>query len=70
MASNFHDFMGRIYGLAVIDIVGTVIIVYLLSAYMKWNFITLLIWAFIIGEVVHVIMGIETPITRHFVAYN
>ncbi len=64
MASNFHDFMGRIYGLAVIDIVGTVIIVYLLSAYMKWNFITLLIWAFIIGEVVHVIMGIETPITR------
>ncbi len=64
---NFHELMGRIYGLAVIDIVGTIVVVYLLSMYMKWTtwyFLIVLVYAFILGELVHYAMGIETPITR------
>ncbi len=65
---NFHELMGRIYGLAIIDIVGTIVIVYLLSIYMKWttwDFLGILAYAFILGEVVHYALGIETPIIRH-----
>ena len=54
-----HDALGRVGGLAVIDIVGTVAIAWWLRP--SWRTVAL---ALVLGEVVHLAMNIHTPITH------
>ena len=56
MAFN-HELMGRVGGLAVIDIVGTVAIAYLLHPSYKT-----IVAALVLGELVHLALGVRTPI--------
>jgi MFS-type transporter involved in bile tolerance (Atg22 family) len=62
---GFHTLLGRINGLAVIDILGTFIISFLiLKFYKKENFeniFLLFIFLCVIGELVHVFLNIQTP---------
>jgi hypothetical protein len=58
MAFN-HEALGRLYGFAVIDIVGTVAIAYWLHP--SWQSV---VGALVIGELVHLALRIETPVTR------
>jgi hypothetical protein len=63
---GFHDLLGRLDGFAVIDILGTVLAAYFTAPYMGISFpLALLIW-FILGEALHVMLGISTPFTRLF----
>lgn len=62
--NGFHDSMGRIGGLAVVDIVGTIGIAYVASKVLKTNFAATLVVCFIAGEVVHLAFKVETPITK------
>jgi hypothetical protein len=52
-----HELMGRVGGLALIDIVGTVAIAYMLHPSYKS-----IVLALIVGELVHLALGIRTPI--------
>lgn len=61
---NFHELLGRVYGLAVIDIVGTIVIALFIAKRYNFNKTKTLIFAFILGEVVHVVLDIDTPITK------
>ncbi len=58
-----HEVMGRVGGIAVVDVVGTAAIAYLLgndtSSRIGW-----FAGLFVLGEVVHVVMKKETPVTK------
>lgn len=64
---TFHNILGRIGQFAIIDILGTIvgleIILFLLKKTMKFRII-LYIWAFLLGILVHNILGIETPLNK------
>jgi len=64
MVDNFHELMGRIWGIAVIDVVGTILIAYAVSKYKDICFFKTLVMFLIFGEVVHIFLNIETPITK------
>ena len=59
--------MGRVGGIAVIDVAATIIAAYLLSRYEEWNFVPTACGLFILGEVTHVLLGIQTPVTKYIV---
>jgi hypothetical protein len=62
---NFHTLLGRIGGLAVIDILGTFLACLLISRfYFKENIIALFLILFIIGELVHLFLNIKTPFLK------
>ena len=54
-----RELMGRVGGLALIDIVGTVAIAYMIHPSYKS-----IIAALLLGELVHLALGIRTPITE------
>ncbi len=60
---NFHDSLGRVFGLPVIDILGTGVIAYGISYKYEYSFLTSFTSLFIIGEITHVAMKQKTPIT-------
>jgi hypothetical protein len=57
-----HDLLGRVYGYAVIDIVGTIAIGYLLASRLQTPMVPTIAATFLAGEVVHWAMGINTPL--------
>lgn len=61
-----HDVMGRIGGLAVIDVLATATVAVLLGndtpSRLKWFGVL-----FVVGEIVHVVLKKETPITKRLV---
>jgi hypothetical protein len=67
--SNFHDSFGRIHGLALVDIIGTILI----GMFFIWYYalgltesVLLILFLFVLGELVHVLTSTSTPITRKF----
>jgi hypothetical protein len=58
--------MGRVAGLAVVDIAGTALIALLLSARFGLNPAYTVLGAFVLGEAVHLALGIRTPLTAPF----
>ena len=66
--SEFHDILGRVGGIAVIDVVGTVIISAGVAKACKWNVGKTIIGGFLVGELTHLALGKKTPITSLFMA--
>lgn len=64
MSSNFHDALGRVNGLAVIDIVGTAVGAEVLYRYMPIGSsrAVVYVFAFTLGYVSHGVLGIPTKI--------
>lgn len=62
---GFHDSLGRIFGIAVIDIVGTLVIALLLRP-KTWSIAKLVLFSLALGELAHLAFGIQTPVTRFF----
>jgi hypothetical protein len=68
---GFHDTFGRIFGLAIIDIVGTFLgslfFIFLLHQdYTFGNICFFFVIALIIGEIVHFYFNITTPVVQFF----
>jgi len=63
--ATFHDSMGRIGGVAVVDVAGTLLGAYFLARYYEWHYVPTACGLLVIGEVVHVALGIETPVTKY-----
>jgi hypothetical protein len=61
---DFHDLMGRIGPLAVIDVVGTALIAFVGARFLGWNPWRTVAYAFVLGEAVHLALNLETPVTR------
>ncbi len=56
----------RIFNIAIVDTVLTIIIGYLISKYFKLKLINVLIVLFILGIIVHKIFCVETTLTKLF----
>lgn len=54
----------RTYGFATIDIVLTIIAAIIISKYWKYTFISALISLFIIAQVLHYLVGVETAFIK------
>lgn len=65
--SDFHDTMGRIGPLAVVDIVGTIVIAAIYAYYMEINVFLSIALFLIAGEIVHFILDVETPVTKFII---
>ena len=59
--SSVHDAMGRVQGYAVIDIVGTVLPAAWLAYRFEWPVFPTILSAFILGEIVHYALQLNTP---------
>jgi F0F1-type ATP synthase assembly protein I len=56
----------RIFNIAIVDTLLTIIIGYLISKYFKLKLINVLIVLFILGIIVHKIFCVETTLTKLF----
>ena len=63
--TNFHDCLGRVSGIAVMDVCATVGASYIVSNRMNWSFWKTTLGMFVLGEGVHVVLGVKTPITKY-----
>lgn len=54
----------RIFDLSVVDILGTILAGYLIASYYELNLGLVLAVLFVLGEIIHIIFNIDTPITR------
>lgn len=59
---GFHS--QRIFGLALWDIVGTIVISIIVSKIFNLNYIKTLLIAFALGTVLHLLFCVQTPITN------
>lgn len=57
-----HGILGRMGGYAVVDIAGTVAIGYVIAQYAEVPVVPTIVGAFVLGEVVHWMFGINTPL--------
>lgn len=55
----------RIGKLAIFDTFGTILIGIVIAKYNKWSLWKTLLALFILGEIVHLSLKIDTPITRY-----
>jgi len=55
----------RLFGVAVYDVVGTIIIAMILSFAFKWNFLLTLLITFIIAELLHVMFCVNTAFVNN-----
>lgn len=62
--NELRDKFGRIGGISIFDTVGTLIGAYLISSYYNYDLKKTVIISFISGEIVHLFLNIETPITK------
>ena len=62
--NNFHNILGRVGGLAVIDIVGTVLVCIGVAKLLNLNVFLTVIFGFILGEFVHLSTGVGSVIYR------
>ncbi len=65
---NFHDALGRLFGIAVIDVVGTILIAYLIAKYWGYSFAKVLIILLVLGEAMHIAFDQSTPITKMMIS--
>ncbi len=54
----------RLFNLAIVDVVFTIIIAYFIAKYFKYNFIHTLIGLFILGIVMHKLFCVKTTINN------
>jgi hypothetical protein len=54
----------RVFNLAIVDIVLTVLLAYGLSQYFMWNFLVVLLFLFILGIIMHRLFGVKTTIDK------
>ena len=57
---GIHAF--RIFDIAFYDVLFTVIGAYIFSRITKYKFITILIYLFVIGEILHYMLGVDTKV--------
>jgi len=60
---DFHNILGKVGGIAVIDTVGTVIISAAIAKRLKWDVGKTILGAFVVGELAHLIFSANTPVT-------
>lgn len=68
MTSNFHERFGRIGGLALIDILGSLLFIPLVLYILKWptTWVSIgksIVIIFILAEISHLLFQVTTPIT-------
>jgi hypothetical protein len=56
----------RIFNIAIIDTVLTIIIGYLISKYFKLNLLYVLVFLFVLSIIVHKIFCVQTTLTKFF----
>lgn len=64
--TGFHDLMGRMGPIAVIDLFGTLVIAFGLAWYLRFDwkgYVMMGVALLVLGELVHLLLGIETPVT-------
>lgn len=61
---NFHNILGRVGGLAVIDIVGTILVSFGVAKLLNLDVPLTIIFGFILGEVIHLLVGVGSVIYR------
>lgn len=54
----------RVFDIAIVDTVMTIIGAYFLAKYFKWDVKVTILWAFIIGEILHIIFCVDTTIVK------
>lgn len=54
------------YNFALYDIIGTIIVSYVISRYFKYNFILSLFILFLLGTFLHIIFCVDTAFLRLF----
>lgn len=65
---NVHNILGRVGGLAVVDIVGTIVGAVLFSRATGYNMPMTIAGAFVVGELAHFYFEQDTPITEKITA--
>ena len=70
---NFSDILGkpgkglhsfRLFNIAIIDVIFTIILAYLISIYFKYNFYITLIILFLLGIFLHRLFCVQTTINK------
>ncbi len=56
----------RVLNIAIIDVLSTILLSYLISQYANVSFIKTLIILLIIAEFMHLLFCVDTPITQYF----
>jgi len=54
----------RVFDIAVVDVVLTVIAAYYISGYYRWSLKWTVFWAFVIGELFHYVFCVETTVIK------
>lgn len=54
----------RLFDIAIVDVVFTVIAAYAISRWLRASFLWTLLVLFVIGELFHVVFGVQTTIVR------
>lgn len=60
MQSKFHDSLGRVRGVAVIDVLGTMLVAYIVSKYYNVSILLTTVLMFSIGQLTHKALCIKT----------
>jgi hypothetical protein len=60
--TGFHSI--RIFNVAILDVIGTIAIAYIIARYMNWNTYITIICAFVIGIIFHRIFCVNTTINK------
>lgn len=62
--TNFHNALGRTFGIANVDLFGTIAIAYVVSKKYDLPLMKTIGGFLAVGEVVHLMIGTKTPITQ------
>lgn len=54
----------RFLNIAVVDTVATVVAAYGLAHYFQWSFWLILFILFVVGELLHVVVGVKTAVAK------
>lgn len=59
-----EGFHRHVFGFAIMDVLGTMAIAYLIAKYKKYSFIQTFLVLFLIGELFHLAFGVRTAFLR------
>jgi hypothetical protein len=54
---DFHDLLGRAYGVALVDVMGTLVVALYVAKRFDYPILPTVAGAFVLGEAVHAILG-------------
>jgi len=60
----------RIFNIAIVDVIGTILIAWGLSTWLKYNFLIILFVLFISSILIHKLFCVETTLTKLFFTSN